>query len=80
MKRWRGNFMEILKAENLVKTFPISDRQRKTLGIEEKKKTAVAGISFTAKSGEIFGLFTGTKAEGVAGNLCHSRSEVCHLR
>jgi sodium transport system ATP-binding protein len=48
--------MEILKAENLVKTFPISDRQRKTLGIREKKKTAVAGISFTAKSGEIFGL------------------------
>lgn len=48
--------MEVLKAQNLVKTFPISEKQRKTLGIKDKKKTAVDGISFTARSGEIFGL------------------------
>ncbi len=48
--------MEVLKAENLVKTFAISEKQRKSLGITEKRKTAVDGISFTAKSGEVFGL------------------------
>ncbi len=48
--------MQILQVNNLVKTFPISEKQRKSLGITEKKKTAVAGISFTAKSGEVFGL------------------------
>ena len=48
--------MEILKAENLVKTFALSDKQRKTLGTNEKKKIAVNGISFTARSGEVFGL------------------------
>ncbi|MBO4523741.1 ABC transporter ATP-binding protein [Ruminococcus sp.] len=48
--------MEILKAEKLVKTFAISEKQRKSLGIKEKKKIAVDGISFTAKSGEVFGL------------------------
>ena len=48
--------MEILKAEKLVKTFTISEKQRKSLGISEKTKVAVDGISFTAKSGEVFGL------------------------
>lgn len=48
--------MESLQANNLVKTFAISEKQRKALGITEKRKTAVAGISFTAKSGEVFGL------------------------
>ncbi len=48
--------MSVIRAEGLVKTFQISEKQRKALGIEEKKKTAVDGISFTAKSGEIFGL------------------------
>ena len=48
--------MEILKAENLVKTFLISEKQRKVLGTKDKKKVAVDGISFTAKSGEVFGL------------------------
>lgn len=48
--------MEILKAEKLVKTFTISEKQRKALGISDKKKVAVDGISFTAKSGEVFGL------------------------
>ena len=48
--------MEELKAQNLVKTFTISEKQRKTLGISERKKVAVNGISFTARSGEVFGL------------------------
>ncbi|WP_295074176.1 ABC transporter ATP-binding protein [Ruminococcus sp.] len=48
--------MEILKAENLVKTFQISEKQRKSLGIKDRQKVAVDGVSFTAKSGEVFGL------------------------
>ena len=48
--------MEELKAQNLVKTFVISEKQRKSLGISEKKKVAVDGVSFTARSGEVFGL------------------------
>lgn len=48
--------MEILRADALVKTFPISEKQRRSLGIKDKKKTAVDGISFTARSGEVFGL------------------------
>lgn len=48
--------MEILRAENLVKTFQISEKQRKALDIPERKKIAVNGISFTAHSGEVFGL------------------------
>lgn len=48
--------MEILRAENLVKTFQISEKQRKALGLAERKRIAVNGISFTAHSGEVFGL------------------------
>lgn len=48
--------METLRAENLVKTFTLSDKQRKALDLSDKKKTAVGGISFTAKSGEVFGI------------------------
>jgi len=48
--------MEVLKVNNLVKTFVISEKQRKSLGIDERKKIAVNGISFTARSGEVFGL------------------------
>lgn len=48
--------MEILNVQNLVKSFAISEKQRKTLGTDEKRKIAVNGISFTAKSGEVFGL------------------------
>ncbi len=48
--------MSVLKAENLVKTFQISEKQRKALEISEKKKIAVNGISFTSNSGEVFGL------------------------
>ena len=48
--------MQTLEVKNLVKTFTISEAQRKALELDERKKTAVAGISFTAHSGEIFGL------------------------
>lgn len=48
--------MKKLRAENLVKTFQISEKQRKALNLKDRKKTAVNGISFTANSGEVFGL------------------------
>ncbi len=48
--------MDVLKVENIVKTFALSTAQQKSLGTNEKRKTAVGGISFTAKSGEVFGL------------------------
>ena len=48
--------MSVLRAEGLVKTFRINEKQRKALGVEEKTKKAVDGISFTARSGEVFGL------------------------
>ena len=48
--------MSVLKVDDLVKTFRISNKQRKSLEIEEKYKTAVGGVSFTAQSGEVFGL------------------------
>ena len=48
--------MEVLKADNLVKTFAMSDKQRKALGTKDKRKRAVNGVSFEAKSGEVFGL------------------------
>ena len=48
--------MEILKADNLVKAFILSEKQQKMLELPDRKKYAVNGISFTAKSGEVFGL------------------------
>lgn len=39
----------MLKAEGLVKTFKISEKQRKALELESRIKTAVNGVSFTAK-------------------------------
>lgn len=48
--------MEILRAENLVKTFQISKAQKKKLDLPSTKKIAVDGISFEAHSGEIFGI------------------------
>ncbi len=48
--------MDILKVEGLVKTFRISEKQRKALGLEQRIKTAVDGISFKARPGEVFGL------------------------
>ena len=48
--------MEVLTVKDVVKTFAMSDKQRKSLGTTDKRKRAVDGISFTAKSGEVFGL------------------------
>ncbi len=47
---------EILKAENLRKTFRLSARQRKIEKTAEKYKVAVDGLSFSVKEGEIYGL------------------------
>ncbi|MBO4989104.1 MAG: ABC transporter ATP-binding protein [Clostridia bacterium] len=47
---------EILRVENLKKTFPLSAKQRKAENTKEKRKTALAGASFSAYRGEIFGL------------------------
>lgn len=45
-----------MRAENLKKTFRLSARQRKTQKTAERTKTAVDGLSFTVKKGEIYGL------------------------
>ncbi len=48
--------MHTLRVDNLVKSFQISEKQRKSLELPSRKKIAVNGISFTAQSGEVFGL------------------------
>lgn len=48
--------VDVLKVDNLVKTFKISKEQQQSLGIKETRKTAVDHVSFTARSGEVFGL------------------------
>ncbi|MGN1052528.1 MAG: ABC transporter ATP-binding protein [Candidatus Scatosoma sp.] len=45
-----------LRAENLIKTFRLSAKQRKREKTAEKTKTAVNGLSFTVNKGEIYGL------------------------
>lgn len=45
-----------MRAENLKKTFRLSAKQRKTQKTAERTKTAVDGLSFTVKKGEIYGL------------------------
>lgn len=47
---------EVLKVENLKKTFRLSAKQRKIENSGSKNKIAVNGLSFTAYKGEIFGL------------------------
>lgn len=47
---------EILKAENLTKTFTLSRKQRKLERTDLRVKVAVDNLSFTAYRGEIFGL------------------------
>lgn len=47
---------EIIKVENLKKTFIISRKQMKIDKTSEKKKVAIDGISFSTFEGEIFGL------------------------
>lgn len=46
----------ILVAERLKKTFLLNRKQRKAEKTTEKKKTAVDGLSFSVKKGEIYGL------------------------
>ena len=47
---------EILRVENLTKTFTLSAKQRRLEKTKEKTKTAVRNLSFSAYEGEIFGL------------------------
>ncbi|MDE6000850.1 MAG: ABC transporter ATP-binding protein [Clostridia bacterium] len=47
---------EILKVENLTKTFKLSRKQQKLEGTSQALKVAVNNLSFTAYRGEIFGL------------------------
>ena len=47
---------EVVRAENLKKTFTLSRKQQKINKSPEKRKIAVNGLSFSAYSGEIYGL------------------------
>lgn len=47
---------EILRVENISKTFTLSSKQMKLEKTKDKKKVAVNNISFSAYEGEIFGL------------------------
>lgn len=47
---------EILKVENISKTFKLSSKQQKIEKTNSKTKTAVDNLSFSAYEGEIFGL------------------------
>jgi sodium transport system ATP-binding protein len=47
---------EILKVEDLGKTFTLSKKQQKLEKTNEKKRVAVDNLSFTAYKGEVFGL------------------------
>lgn len=47
---------EVLCVSNLTKTFSISGKQRRIEKTNERTRTAVNGLSFTAYKGEIFGL------------------------
>lgn len=47
---------EIVRATNLKKTFTLSRKQRKIEKTGLTKKTAVNGLSFSARKGEIYGL------------------------
>lgn len=46
----------IVRAENLKKSFELSRKQQKIEKTQQKRKTAVNGLSFTARRGEIYGL------------------------
>lgn len=47
---------EILKVQNISKTFKLSSKQQKIQKTNSKTKTAVDNLSFSAYEGEIFGL------------------------
>lgn len=48
--------MNILKVENISKTFTLNEKERKERNQKESKKIAVADVSFEAHEGEIVGL------------------------
>lgn len=48
--------MEVLRVENLVKSFRISKAQQKKQDLPNDKKVAVNNICFETRSGEIFGI------------------------
>ena len=48
--------MDILRVDDLVKTFQIEKKDQKIMDSKENKKIAVNHVGFTARSGEIFGL------------------------
>lgn len=48
--------MDILRVDDLVKTFQIEKKNQKIMDSKENKKIAVNHVGFTARSGEIFGL------------------------
>jgi len=47
---------EIIRVENIRKTFRLSRKEQKLEKTKEKVKVAVDGLSFSVKSGEIYGL------------------------
>lgn len=47
---------EILRTENLCKTFRLSKKQQASSGVKDSVKVAVKDLSFSAYKGEIFGL------------------------
>lgn len=47
---------EIVRAENLKKSFPLSRKQQKIEKTNATRKTAVNGLTFSANRGEIYGL------------------------
>lgn len=47
---------ELLRVQNLCKTFTLSAKQRRLEKTKEKRKVAVDNLSFSAYDGEIFGL------------------------
>ena len=47
---------EVLRVENLKKTFKLSRKQQQSEKTKDKYKVAVDGLSFSAYRGEIFGL------------------------
>lgn len=48
--------MEILNADRLVKTFPLSKKQQKQTGTDSTRKIAVNSLSFSIHKGEMYGL------------------------
>ncbi|MCL2747762.1 MAG: ABC transporter ATP-binding protein [Oscillospiraceae bacterium] len=56
MERGWDSLRELLKVENLCKTFKLSQKQQKSQQTHEKTIKAVNNLSFSAYAGEVFGL------------------------